>query len=112
MTRHYKHRTPYRVAYEKELPDNREAFISFLKKVRHVLNHTNRAGGDISYILAVLTLIRDEELCYPYRQSGRYVPYPWEFKNIRPELLSESSRHAEKIIDDKYVEMKNIGGRI
>lgn len=105
MARHSKYRTPYRVAYEKELPANREAFIAFLKKVRYVLNHINRAGGAISYVLAVLTLIRDEELCYPSRHSGRYVPYPWEFRDNKTLLLSEIPVKILKRVDDKFVEL-------
>lgn len=89
------------------LPEDKENFLHFLKTVRPALNLIKRHGGSLLYILNILELIHDEEICYPFRQKGRRIPYPWEFKKANPILLSEREISIKKIENGKEVELKN-----
>ncbi len=89
------------------LPEDKENFLHFLRTVRPSLNLIKRHGGSLEYILNILELIYDEEICHPFRQKGRRIPYPWEFKRANLTFLSERKVSIKKIKNGKEEELKN-----
>lgn len=89
------------------LPDERRHFLIFLRSLKPHLALIRKSGGKIEYILKILELIHDEEMCHPFRKQGRYIPYPWEFKNAKVIFLSEREITIKKIEGGKEVELKN-----
>ena len=84
--------TPFRVLYERgPLHEHRNHLLDFLKKTRHILGYIKNKKGNLLYVMDVLGLVKDEELCQPLRETGREIPYVWELhsKRMRPVLFSE-----------------------
>lgn len=94
MARDYKHMALQKI--------DRQALI---EKIQHTLKNINISEKGLSYIADVMSFIHDEELCHPHRQKGRYMPYPWELKDNKTLLISETSLCIEKRINGKYTEI-------
>jgi hypothetical protein len=91
MAKDYKH-----MALQK---NDRQALI---ERAQRTLKSIHISEKGLSYIADVLSFIHDEELCYPHRQKGRYMPYPWELKDSKTLLSSETSLCIKKRINGEY----------
>ncbi len=101
MVKHYFKITPFRVVYESSISfDEKEHFVAFIWNTRRIFRSISFKGGSLFYVLDVLSLIRDEELCSELSKQGGKILYVWEIGSFRPFLFAESFFNLREEYED------------
>jgi hypothetical protein len=86
-------RTVYNRMYA---PGGKGMFVDFLKKTKHVFRELKRNGGDIFYVLEVLTMVLGDEISWwNYRKDMQKVPS----SKVAEDCTLAMKHNGEKLIE-------------